>query len=328
MNFALTDVPVQAIPFREFRQEVEALYSPRFKRPSTRAAIVRVLNMLEDMGVQTTADFTVGLVARVVEGVPKSYSKHTLKGLLLRLQAIMNHAARSGYCARSPFQIRPIRTWVKPGRPKGKRHLTREEIAGIRAVLVRDIAHTSGWIQWRARRLLALFDLISLTGLRRNEALYLQLADIDLERRVITLVDRDERELKTDASAAPVALPGVLVDSLRDWLDHRMDAPPGVKRAPNRYLVPNIKASTPWVHGPQGSRPLDRLQAAAKRAGITEGVTWHALRRSLATHMELHGVGGAMISRLLRHTNQQTTERWYRQADERNMLEAVADFHY
>jgi hypothetical protein len=44
--------------------------------------------------------------------------------------------------------------------------------------------------------------------------------------------------------------------------------------------------------------------------------------------MELHGIGGAMISRLLRHTNQQTTEKWYRQADERNMLEAVDGFHY
>ncbi len=325
MNLAQIDVPVQAISWKDFRQEVEALYGPRFKHRSTRAAIVHVLNILEDMGVQSTSEFTIALVSRFIDRIPESYSKHTTKGYLLRLQAIVNHSARAGYLMRSPFTVRPIATWVRPGRPKGKRHLTREELARFRALMVKDVETTTGWRQWQARRLLALFDLISLTGLRRNEACYLRLEDVDLQARLIKLVDFQERELKTESSAAPVAMPTALVDSLRDWFTHRMDAPPAFKRAPSKYVFPNVQKGTPWTGGKRGFTPLDRLQAVAKRAGITEGVNWHALRRSLSTHLESHGVQGAMIARLLRHS-EQVDEKWYRQADVDNMLRAVEGF--
>jgi integrase len=123
-----------------------------------------------------------------------------------------------------------------------------------------------------------------------------------------------------------VALAGALVVILRDWLTHRLDAPPSKPLdehgAGCPWLFPNVSRSNAWYTGEHKARPIARLQSVARRAGV-EGITWHSLRRSLATHLEAHGTGQAMITRILRHADRETTKRHYQQADVRNMVEAV-----
>ena len=85
-----------------------------------------------------------------------------------------------------------------------------------------------------------------------------------------------------------------------------------------------MKRRAPWTSGAPGGKPLDRLQAVGVEPGI-EHITMHMLRRSLATHLEGHGVGAAMISRIMRHQDERVTETFYRQADERQIAEGGPD---
>ncbi len=326
MNTATGDV--QAIPWSQLKGELLSLYGPRFRAPSTRKGIEHTLRIIDSLGVQSTADLTVPLIARLIESRPPEHSPHTTKGLLLRTQAIVNYADNAGYLpGRNPFRIRPIKSWVKTSAPRGKKHLTRAEIHAILDLMKGDSDRLQGWAQWRARRLYALTALIAYTGLRRNEALYLQVGDINLTTRSIDVVDRAEHRCKTPGSAQPVAIPAALVSILEDWLPHRQDAPPGFKRPASPWLFSTVKTARPWTGGAPGCKPLDRFQAVAKKAGV-HMVTWHMLRRSIATHLEAHGAGPAMIQRLLRHTSSATTETWYRKADLSNMLAAVDGFTY
>ncbi len=327
MNATTGDV--QAIPFDAFKRELLLLYGPRFRAPSTRKGMEHILRLLDSLGVQTTADLTVPLIARLIESRPAEHSDHTLKGLLLRVQAVVSYADKAGYLpGRNPFVVRPIKTWVRPSTPRGKKHLTRDEIKAILDLMRRDVEERRGWAEWRARRLYCLTALVAYTGLRKMEALCLQVADVNMTARSIDVVDRAEHKCKTPGSAQPVPIPEALVPILENWLLHRQDSPPGMDRPDSRWLFSTIGTSAPWTSGSPGGKPLDRLKSVAARAGVTSGVTWHALRRSIATHLEAHGAGPAMIQRLLRHTSPETTEKWYRKADLGNMLAAVGGFAY
>jgi len=320
---------VQAIPFADFKQEFMPLYGPRFRAPSTRKGMEYTLRLLDSLGVETTADFTVPLITRLIESRPREHSDHTLKGLLLRVQAVVSYAEKAGYLpGRNPFRVRPIKTWVRPARAVGKKHLTRDEIKAILGLARRDSEDRRGWAQWRARRLHCAVAVAAYTGLRKMEIFTLQVIDVNLPARSIDVVDRVEHRCKTPGSAQPVPIPEALVPILEMWIHHRLDAPPGFDRPASLYLFPTIATASPWISGCPGGKPLDRLKAVAARAGVAEGVTWHALRRSIATHLEAHGAGPAMIQRLLRHTSPETTERWYRKADLHNMLATVGDFQY
>jgi integrase len=318
---------VKPIPFSEFRAQILELYGPRFRKPATLAGIDWTLRRLDALGVESTAEFTPRLIARFVESISPGRAPLSIHQRLRQLRAITNFAARAGYVQRPPFLARPVADWVSRPRPtRKKRHLSREELQQIRAVMISDARTTTGWLQWRARRTLAMFDLFSLSGLRKMEGLCLQLSDLDLQARTISL--RRRTDLKTESSRETVVMPVALVKSLEDWLLHRMDAPPDMARPKTPYLFPNVRTPTPWLHGPPGHKPIDRLKAAAKRAGIEEGVTIHALRRSLATHMLAHGAGSAMIAKLLRHSDEETAKAWYTETDIADMRRVVEDFHY
>jgi len=320
---------VRPIPWEQFKQELLTRYAPDYKRPATRRKIEQVLRLLDALGMQSTVELTVPCVDRFVTSVRAGRSQYTLKSLLSGLRTITNYAARTGYCHRPPFDLAPLRTWVKPPRPTGRRHLSRQEIAAILDRMRRDVSSRVGWAQYRARQILAITELIALTGLRRNECLYLYVQDLDLDKRIVNVVDREAHHLKTDSSAAPVALPAAAVPTLRDWLCHRLDCPPGFDRPASSYLFPNVRRSTPWVGGKPGYRPLCKLKAAARRAGVEGPVTFQCLRRSLATHLEFFGVGPALIQRQLRHQpGSDVTERFYRQPDLTNMAAAMRDFTY
>src|SRR5208337_5582603 len=163
-----------------------------------------------------------------------------------------------------------------------------------------------------------------------SEALYLHAADIRLEARFIALTDRGRDggyRLKTPGSGQPVPIPEALVPILTDWLSHRLDHPADFEIPPCEWLFPTLNRRSNWKSGVPGQKPVQRLQAVAERAGVI-GMTFQSLRRSLATHLEHHGTGQAMISRILRHTNSRTTLTWYQQADVPNMVEALASFDF
>ena len=333
-----------ASPIRmsQFRREFLALYEPPMAARSTRNKYRQVLDLVEGLGVVSTDQITPELVARFIAARPPGQSSYTTRSLLMSLRAIANYAEGRRYVVISPFRLRKLSRWVRVAPPKGKRHQSREEIRRILQVLAGDVATKRGWAGWRARRLHAAACTVAYAGLRFREAFMLWAEDVDPAAGLIRLVPRgrrlpdpgvepvagDEPRLKTEASAQPICLPAALGPILTDWMAHRHDHPadfalPPLDRIP--WLFPGSRRVGPWIDGAPGTKPIDRLKAAARRAGV-EGVTWQSLRRSWATIAEGLGIPQAMITRQCRHTSEDTTKRWYQQRDLGNLRDAVGGF--
>jgi integrase len=328
-EIATVESPAGPIPFDRFATELLGLYAHGLRSPATRRGMKHALGVLRELGVRSTADLNVSLIGRLVTTRKAGLSPNTVKGLLRYVQTVCTYAAKSGYLKVNPFAVRPLRTWIRGSAPKGVKHLTRAQIRAILDLLDKDVAERVGFAQWRANRLRCLINICAYCGLRKSEALYLQVDDIDLEAGIIHIVDRAEHRCKTEKSSQPVPIPDGLRPALVDWLEHRLDAPPAMIRPVNPWVFTNMMKPTPWVGGSHGVRALDRFKQAAIRAGVPgEVANLHALRRSLATHLESQGCGQAMITRILRHTTTATSTTFYQKADIDNMRRAVDGFSY
>lgn len=318
------------IPWPQFRAELELFYEPPLVARSTSKRVVQVLRELEALGITTTADLTPPLIVRYIASRPAGQSAYTLKGMLGTVRVVCSYAEQMGYVRVSPFRLRRMSRWTGPMPPKGNgkaRHNTKAEIKAVWALAAADVETRQGWASWRARRTQVAFCLASLMGLRKNEIFRLQVGDVDLAARIIWVRPHGKR-LKTAASRAPLPIPDALVPILTSWLAHRMDAPFGYP-LPDEcpWFIPTASRKSPWVSGSSSSKPLARLRELARRAGV-EDMTWQMLRRSAATHLEAHGVGRALIKRILRHTSERTSEEFYSEADMPNLLNAVGGFCY
>lgn len=304
-------LPSGPIPFDRFRDELLKLYEPPLRAKASFKMMRRSLEVAaECLGEgATTAQLTPDLIGRIVATRPPGHSPYTVNTLLTYLKVACNYALQMGYLRASPFAFR--KKWVRLGEPKAKKHHSMEEIARVLALMARDVERKKGWAQWRARRLLALASIVAYTGLRRNEALYLKVADVLLDERLILIVSRENNRLKTARAAQPVPIPEALAGVLADWLPH----------AHCEWVVPNVYRKAPWTGGSQGHTPLDRMKRLGVRAKV-EGFTFQSLRHSWATHAEYWGLSDTMIQRVLRHTTTRT-QMHYRHADASN-LRAIA----
>ena len=325
-----------ALPWAEFKADFMAAYEPGIVTKKQAKRVRQVLAELEaldlaDVGdpprrIQTTADLSLRLISRYLDARRDGVSPYTLRSLLTVIATICNAAVRCRCLAVSPFAARPVAKLVPaPVSPPGKRHLTRDECRRLLDQLRQAVESKKGWALWRARRDQAVIATALYTGLRARECLTLHVADIDLTGRIIALVPREGR-YKTAASAAPVGMPLALVPILDSWLSHRLDAPPGfVMPESVPWVFPCIiKRDRPWLSGGPGSKPLDRLQAAGRRAG-TDHVDFPTLRRTLATAMEAQHIAPGLIQRTLRHTRASTTVNHYRRADPAAIADGVKD---
>lgn len=330
--------PAAPIPWGVFKAEVFATWAPPTVSRGHAKNFERVCRKVEALNlagegqpprvIETTADLTAGLVTKFVASMPPGASPWTVKQYLVVLQTMCGFAEANRWVTISPFRLRRISKLVRVGKPAHKRPASREEIRAILDLMRRDIDERAGWAKWRARRLYALTSLFAYTGLRKSEGLRLHVEDLDLEAGIINLTARSAT--KTAASAQPVPMPPVLIPILRDWLDHRLDRPRGFRMplaSEIPWLFPTCNRRAPWVSGSPSSRAMARLRAVGIRAGVPD-ITFQMLRRSWATHAEFWGIPPAMIQRVLRHTNSETTETFYRKAELTNMAEAVKDIQY
>jgi integrase len=318
---------IKPIPWPKFRDELLSLYIPPMRAKNTYFGIKSTLGLLEELGAKTTADLTPPLVAALVASRPPD-KQRTTHSILRRVRAATRYAEARGYLRSCPFRARPVGSWVRPGPPRVKPHHTREEIRRVLELMRLDIDQRAGWAKWEARRLYAITTLVCLSGIRRNECLFLHVEDLDLDARVVWIQERTGHRLKTEGSAQPVPIPLAAVPVLRDWLIHRLDRPPRFKLPESvPWLWPNHSARNCWTEGSHGSRPHERLRAVGLRAGVP-GLGFHSLRRSLATAFEGTGLSQALITRILRHTDERTSTTYYQAADVPNLARAVQDFSY
>jgi integrase len=318
--------PVGPIPLDRFGDELLKLYVPPLRAKNTFLKMRQAMEIVEAVAGPgaTTADLTPALIARFIESRPDGESPRTTHTLLAYVGAACSYAKSQGYIRTSPFEFR--KRWIRVGKPEGKTHHSRDEVGRVLALLASDVAFLDGWPRWRARRLHAIVSLFAYTGLRRDEGLWLRATDVDLDGRMVHLVERKGRQFKTEASAKPVPIPSALAPILADWLAHRLDAETGSPRQFDEsvgcpYLFPGVSRKGPWTGGPLGHRPLDQLHAVGERAGV-QGLTFLSLRHSFATLAPAWGLSADMVKRVLRHTST-ATQRYYQHDDLDGMRSAV-----
>ncbi len=312
-----------------FKKELLQLYKPPLRSRKTLAGMEHALRLLTELGIQTTADLTPDLIGRLVASRPATLSANTVRGTLRYVSAACSYAESQGFLRVSPFKIRSLASWKRPTPARGKKHASRAE---IRVVLdyMKEKSLADGWIGWKAKRTYALTAVLAYTGVRAGEAEWLQVGDIDLDRGVIAIVSRAEHRLKTAGSEAHVIIPPALLPILREWLEHRMSAPPGFKLDdPNcPWLFPTTRRHkrAPWHTGGPSDRPASRIRVVAAQAGVPN-FTPLTLRHSMATHLLHFGAGKGMIQKILRHSSV-NTQSWYLHDDLDDMRAAVSNVEF
>lgn len=134
----------------------------------------------------------------------------------------------------------------------------------------------------------AILSLIYATGARLDEAIHLQVGDIDGERMLV--------HIRCGKGGKPRMLPmsPALRELLRDYW--RVGRPRGL-------LFPG-EAAERTLHPTSVQKVFQRARLLA---GIEKPATVHTLRHSFATHLLEHGVDLCTIQKLLGHANLATT---------------------
>ena len=137
------------------------------------------------------------------------------------------------------------------------------------------------------------------TGLRVGEAVSIRVTDVDVERGVIRVLGKGQRERQVYLTNEWInALVAALL-STREVLAINHD-----------YLLFNRRSA------PMSTSALRlRLADAAESAGVPERVTPHMLRHSAATELIESGVDIRFVQRLLGHASLTTTELYTHVAD-------------
>jgi integrase len=287
--------------FDEFIRKVLRLYQEPLRAKSTRLKMRQALTeFMLASGVDRTDQFTTDAVCLYLERRPRP--ANTTISMLRCLRTASFYAVAEGWLDRPPQWRRLVPRRTPPAR---RLHYDHAQVAAL-------LEHLRGAaVDWRTRRLHAAASTVAYTGLRRREALYLHVADLDLGAGLLHVVAR--RRLKTTGAAAPVPVPGELAEVLAEWLPH----------AGSPWLFPGVRRLSAWDHAAPGYRPEDHLKAAGAAVGLP-GVTWHGLRHTLAKLMVGRwGLSADQTRSMLRHGDVRTTEDYYLHRDDAELLRAI-----
>lgn len=160
-----------------------------------------------------------------------------------------------------------------------------------------------------ALRARAILELLYGTGIRCAELVGLDLAEVDLDARMIRVLGkgRKERVVPFGTKAR---------EALRQWLPARVRMRPG-----SDALFVNAK----------GGRLTDRsvrklVSRRVKQTALAKKVSPHALRHSFATHLLARGADLRVIQELLGHSSLSTTQR-YTHVDTHQILSIYRKTH-
>jgi integrase len=302
------------VSFERIRAEIEVLYAPPLRRKATRSKILQALAEFHAVGLRQSRDISPVLVGRWIQSHP-GRNPQTTFSLLRSFRAICGYCKSQGYLRATPFEFRSPAQWVElddPGQDDGAeprdRHHSAEEIRGLLALLDRE----AGGGAWKPARLRALVYTYAYLGLRKMEALGLDLADLDLGRGTVRIRSHRRRRLKTRASAAVLYLPDPLAEVLAGWLP----------RTGSRWVFPTRDGRSPWTGGPPGYKPLDAVKAAGRRAGIGP-ITILDFRHTLGALAEGWGFSELELQRVLRHSRA-ATQQFYRKHPDDSVLRGAA----
>jgi integrase/recombinase XerC len=225
-------------------------------------------------------------------GLKKSSAARKLAGL----RTFFRYLCREGVLERNP-----ARSLLAPRTERRiPAHLDEAEVGTLLGFAADDPR------QARAR---AVLELLYATGIRCSELVGLDLAEVDLEARMVRVVGKGRKQrivpFGRSAHAALIA-----------YLPVRLDARP--------------RTDALFVNH-RGGRLTDRsvrtiVARRLREAALARRISPHALRHSFATHLLERGADLRSIQELLGHTSLSTTQR-YTHVDARHLLDIYSKTH-
>jgi integrase len=213
---------------------------------------------------------------RVTDKTRRGARAHTINFELDTLRLIFNLAVKWGYLAENPTKgVKRLR--VDDSRPP--RFLTKEECQRL--------------LEASPANLYPVYFTLLHTGLRKAELENLQWADIDFERKRISIRCKSDWQPKTGEREIPIC------DDLYGVFSKLKREKP--KASPRDYVF-NLKNS-----GHSHNWLRTELIKTARKAEI-EGLTKvHTLRHTFASHLVMSGVDLPTVKRLMGHSDIETT---------------------
>ncbi len=218
------------------------------------------------------------------------------------LSAVCSHAMRYG--------------WIKNHPVKGK---VRQSAKTTRIQVPLEVEQLQALYQELKQmyRLMLVLDVP--TGMRCGELFALQWQDFSFSKKMMTIFKSVWHQhvgpVKTEESERVMPLDDDMIADLLDWRSETKYA----KNTDFVFASSMMKGKQPlWPEGVM----KNHIRPAAKRAGITQRVTWHTFRHTFTTLLLENGEDVKTVQSLLRHANPNITMGIYAHAVDRKKRSA------
>ncbi len=256
-----------------------------------RLQLSRFITWCEDRSITQAVEVTPELIERFQRHL-FYYRQHSGQPLSLSSQSHWLSSLRSWMTWLKDQRVLPQNPALEMVFPQGEKRLPRHALsqAEVEAILAQpDVTRPCGL------RLRAILELLYSSGLRRTEALRLELSDIDRQRRVILVrLGKGKKD-----RYVPVGQRALF------WLDKYLaEARPQLCDDSQQRLV-FVSATGQPLH-PNGLS--SQVRSLMRRAGITKPGACHLFRHSAASFMLDAGADIRHLQEILGHQSLQTTQ--------------------
>ncbi len=228
------------------------------------------------LGTATTSD-----VRRFVMELmgPRKYTPVSVRRKLAALRSYFALRKREGHRADNPAADVP-----PPKAPKRLPHVMSEpEVARLLRTRV------AGKDDFQRLRNTAIMELLYASGIRRAELVGLNISDVDLERRLMRVIGKGNKQRMVFINQAAA-------DAVRNYLGVRPRSSDEALFLSRRKT--RLSHRQAWVI----------FREFAALSGLTQHVTPHVMRHSFATHLLENGADIMTIKELLGHESLSTTQ--------------------
>lgn len=210
---------------------------------------------------------------------PRAYTATSVRRKIAALRSFFALQKREGRRADNPAQDVPP--------PKAAKRLPHVMSENEVAKLLRT--RVSGKTDFQRLRDVAMMELLYASGIRRAELVGLNISDVDLDRRVMRVIGKGNKQRTVFINQASS-------DAIRNYLGVRPRTPDEALFLSKRKT--RLSHRQAWVI----------FRQFAELSGITQHVTPHVMRHSFATHLLENGADLVTIKELLGHESLSTTQ--------------------
>lgn len=210
---------------------------------------------------------------------PRKYTPVSVRRKIAALRAYFSLQKREGRRADNPAQDVP-----PPKAPKRLPHVMSEPEVGK---LLRT--RIAGKSDEQRLRDIAMMELLYASGIRRAELVGLNLSDVDLDRRIMRVIGKGNKQRTVFINQAAA-------DAIRNYLSVRPRSTDEALFLSKRKA--RLSHRQAWVV----------FRQFAQLSGLTKHVTPHVMRHSFATHLLENGADLMTIKELLGHESLSTTQ--------------------